>query len=103
MSKFAREVAFGSRPLVAALAVLALVAPAMAQRQMEQLGRGVVAIHQGDGRVFVSWRLLATDPAGTAFNLYRTTAPGTVTESGPFGSRPDALAGTAGTVVSNHH
>ncbi len=48
------------------------------QRQMERLGRGVVAIHHGGGRVFVSWRLLATDPAAIAFNVYRrsgTDAP----------------------------
>jgi len=38
---------------------------------MEDLGRGVVAIHQGEGRVFVSWRLLASDPEGIAFNVYR--------------------------------
>jgi rhamnogalacturonan endolyase len=40
-------------------------------RQMERLNRGLVAVHQGGGRVFVSWRLLGTDPAGVAFNLYR--------------------------------
>ena len=43
-------------------------------RQMERLGRGVVAIHQGDGRVFVSWRLLGTDPEDIGFNLYRRVA-----------------------------
>ena len=42
-------------------------------RQMEKLGRGVVAIHQGGGRVYVGWRLLGTDPNDIAFNLYRTT------------------------------
>jgi rhamnogalacturonan endolyase len=52
-------------------AALICAAPAFAQRQMEHLGRGVVAIHQGEGRVFVSWRLLASDPEGTAFNVYR--------------------------------
>jgi rhamnogalacturonan endolyase len=40
-------------------------------RVMENFGRGVVAIHQSDGHVFVSWRLLATDPDGVAFNVYR--------------------------------
>lgn len=47
-----------------------------AQRVMERLDRGVVAVHQPDGKVFVSWRLTAADADGTAFNLYRTTAPG---------------------------
>src|SRR5580704_13887379 len=42
-------------------------------RQMESLGRGVVAINQGDGNVYVGWRLLGTDPEDIAFNLYRTT------------------------------
>lgn len=39
---------------------------------MEHLGRGVIAVNQGNGKVFVSWRLLGTDPEGTAFNVYRT-------------------------------
>lgn len=42
-------------------------------RQMESLGRGVVAIHQGDGKVYVGWRLLGSDPNDIAFNLYRTS------------------------------
>jgi len=42
-----------------------------AVREMEALGRGVVAIHQGNGKVFVSWRLLASDPEDVAFHLYR--------------------------------
>lgn len=46
---------------------------AIGRRQMEQLDRGVVAIHQGNGNVFVSWRLLATDPEGVAFHVYRRT------------------------------
>ncbi len=44
-----------------------------AQRQMETLDRGVVAIHKENGEVFVSWRLLASDPQSIAFNLYRQT------------------------------
>lgn len=48
-----------------------LAANAVAPRQMELLGRGVVAVNQGDGKVFVSWRMLGTDPEAIAFNLYR--------------------------------
>jgi rhamnogalacturonan endolyase len=40
---------------------------------MEKLGRGVIALHQGDGKVFVSWRLLGTDPDGIGFKVYRKT------------------------------
>lgn len=43
---------------------------------MENLDRGVVAVHQSNGEVFVSWRLLGTDPTNVAFNLYRTTEAG---------------------------
>ncbi len=45
-------------------------------RQMESLGRGVVAIHQGGGKIYVGWRLLGTDPNDVAFNVYRTTGGG---------------------------
>ena len=44
-----------------------------AQRQMENLGRGGVAIHQGEGKVFVSWRLLGTEPDEISFNVYRAS------------------------------
>ncbi|HEY9434475.1 MAG TPA: rhamnogalacturonan lyase [Blastocatellia bacterium] len=60
--------------LIASITTLAFaMTAAFAQRQMERLGRGVVAVNQGDGKVFVSWRLLGDDPEATAFNLYRAT------------------------------
>jgi rhamnogalacturonan endolyase len=49
--------------------LLSLTLPALAQRPMEYLTRGLVAVHQGDGKVFLSWRLLGTDPDDIAFNL----------------------------------
>jgi hypothetical protein len=42
-----------------------------AQRVRERLDRGLVATPAGAGRVYVSWRLLAADPAGVAFDVYR--------------------------------
>src|SRR3954468_19104828 len=44
------------------------------QREMENLDRGISAVSDGTGKVFVSWRLLATDPANISFDLFRTTA-----------------------------
>jgi len=65
-------------------AFITLAAPlTSAQPQLENLGRGVVAIHQPDGKVAVSWRLLGTDPEGVAFNLYRQSEP----PPGGFGGR----------------
>jgi len=46
------------------------------QRIMERLDRGLSAVPTGDGKVFVSWRLLVSDDADLAFNIYRTTANG---------------------------
>ena len=40
---------------------------------MEKLGRGVIAMRSTETQVYVGWRLLGTDPAGVAFNLYRAT------------------------------
>jgi rhamnogalacturonan endolyase len=42
-------------------------------RQMEKLSRGVVAVNEGDGKVFVSWRMFGTDANTISFNLYRKT------------------------------
>src|SRR4051812_33870650 len=57
-----------------ASATSALVVP---PRIMEHLGRGVVAVRSSSTQVFVSWRLLALDPAGIGFNLYRSNNGGT--------------------------
>lgn len=47
------------------MALLLLIpTPAQAQRQMERLDRGMVAIVAKPGEVFVSWRLLGTDAEG---------------------------------------
>ncbi|MHC5059228.1 MAG: rhamnogalacturonan lyase family protein, partial [Planctomycetota bacterium] len=42
-----------------------------AQRQMENLSRGIAAVKQADGGIYVGWRLFGTDPEAIAFNLYR--------------------------------
>lgn len=57
-------------------AMLFLAPGAVAQRQMERLGRGVVAVNPGGGNAFVSWRLLGTDPEDIGFNVYCATGGG---------------------------
>ncbi|MBC8053314.1 MAG: rhamnogalacturonan lyase [Sphingobacteriaceae bacterium] len=44
-----------------------------AQRQMERLTRGLVAVNKGGDSVYVGWRLFATDPDNISFNLYRSS------------------------------
>lgn len=61
------------RLLCLALASTALGTFLSAQPRMENLGRGVVAMPQDGGSVFVSWRLLGTEPADLGFNVYRST------------------------------
>jgi len=57
-----------------ALLCLLLCGPSgKAQRQMENLGRGLVAVYKGNDSVYVGWRLLGTDPEDIAFNVYRKT------------------------------
>lgn len=43
------------------------------QRVMENLDRGVVAVRYKPESVFISWRLLGTEPDNLAFNIYRKT------------------------------
>ncbi|MBT1180633.1 hypothetical protein JS531_01300 [Bifidobacterium sp. CP2] len=45
-------------------------------RLMENLARGVVAVRRNATETLVTWRLLAQDPSGIAFNVYRTSADG---------------------------
>jgi len=49
----------------------------MPPRQMESLGRGLIAVNLGGLRssdVYVGWRMLGIDPETIAFNLYRSTS-----------------------------
>src|SRR5262245_18151132 len=58
-----------------------------AQYRMEYLNRGVYAVNSGNGKVFVSWRLLRTEDNILAFNVYITTDGKTVKlNTQPIGS-----------------
>ncbi len=65
-------------------------------RQVESLGRGVVSVRSGSGNL-VSWRLLATDPAGVAFDVYRGSTKVTAT---PVTGSTDYLDAGAATGAS---
>ncbi len=66
-------------PLVIAASLLS-GGIAMAQRQMENLNRGVVAVKKSTTQIYVSWRLFGNDPTGVAFNLYRSANSGAATK-----------------------
>ena len=56
--------------------VILMINPAQAQRRMEKLGRGVVAVRTGTSSTFISWRLLATESQYIGFNIYRSAGGG---------------------------
>ncbi|MDD3321413.1 MAG: autotransporter-associated beta strand repeat-containing protein [Paludibacter sp.] len=43
----------------------------VAQRHIEKLDRGLVAMHTPTNQIFLSWRVLGPDPDNVSFNLYR--------------------------------
>ena len=76
--------------------------------QMEQLDRGVVVVAGQSGGRFVSWRLLATDPAGITFDVVRdgtvvasnlTTATSFLDSGGSTTSTYQVVARAGGQVV----
>ena len=71
------------RPWLLLLALLAPLSRAAtpAPRQMENLGRGVVALKSEERKIFISWRVLGTDASALTFNLYRSA--GTATTAAP--------------------
>lgn len=46
------------------------------ERIEERIDRGMLARPRGDGKVYLGWRLLKSDPENVAFNVYRSTAGG---------------------------
>src|ERR1051325_1276094 len=55
--------------LLSRLLILALLPCSFAAVQMERLDRGFIAIHTPTN-VFLSWRLLTTDPTNVSFNIF---------------------------------
>lgn len=63
--------------LILLFLVVLFAGPAVkAQRQSENLGRGVIAIRTVVDSVYVGWRYLATDQDDLAFNVYRASGKG---------------------------
>ena len=73
------------------------IQPVSAQRLMERLDRGVVAVKVSNG-VFISWRLFGNDPDGIAFNVYRGS---TKVNSSPITGATN-LTDNAGTASSTY-
>ncbi|WP_395824289.1 rhamnogalacturonan lyase [Archangium minus] len=94
-----RHLLFGRAAcLLAGAAIVGIATPSTAQYQRETLGRGVVAVPASNGGTLVSWRLLATDPAGVGFHVYRD---GTRLTTDPLTDRTN-MRDTRGTSSSTY-
>ncbi|QYR23603.1 RICIN domain-containing protein [Paenibacillus sp. sptzw28] len=84
--------------LVCSLYIPVKHATAATARQMEALDRGVVAVSVSGG-VFISWRMLGTDPDSVSFNLYRN---GTKVNASPISTSTNYLdaQGTASSLYN---
>jgi fibronectin-binding autotransporter adhesin len=76
-----------------------------AQRIVQDLDRGVVAIHSETAKAFVSWRLFATEPSNTGFNLYRKSGGGAAVKlnTAVLTAGTNFTDGTANFAVSNEY
>lgn len=87
--------------LVTGIALMA--GTAHAQRQMEKLGRGVVAVRSSASTAYIGWRLLATDPEDIGFNIYRSQNGGAAVKlnAQPVTNTTDFVDSTATLTASN--
>jgi rhamnogalacturonan endolyase len=69
-----------------------------ASYQLENLGRGIVAVRTGSSSVYLSWRLLGNDPANVGFNVYRGT---TKINASPITATTDLVDTGANLTLSN--
>jgi rhamnogalacturonan endolyase len=74
-------------------------------RQIENLNRGLLAMPSGAANIYVNWRLLATDPAAIAFNLYRSSNNGAFVKlnANPLTATTDFLDTTANRALVNKY
>ncbi|KFZ00325.1 hypothetical protein V500_01096 [Pseudogymnoascus sp. VKM F-4518 (FW-2643)] len=67
---------FSKIAIAVAVTTVVFTPAAYAQRPMENLGRGVVAVRSNETAVLVGWRLLGLDDEDIGFNVYRATGSG---------------------------
>ena len=78
---------------------------AFAQRQMENLDRGLIAIRTAGDSAYIGWRLLGTEPDQIAFNLYRRsgTAKPVRLNKTPIKESTNYVDGTVSFAVDNSY
>ena len=91
--------------LTVAVVLTASISNVFAQRQMENLGRGLVAINIGGGKAYLGWRMLGTDPDNISFNLYKSVNGGRAIKlnNKPVIKTADFLDNSLDTTVTNEY
>jgi rhamnogalacturonan endolyase len=108
------------RPFLAII-VMSLLGHASAQRMMEKLNRGLIAV-SADGGAYLSWRLFGTEPSNLGFNVYKgatklndqpltgatlfadkTSGPGTYTVRPVINGQEGAASEPARVLSQNYH
>lgn len=86
-----------------AVQVAATAAVTLPARQVENLDRGLIALHKGNGSVYLSWRLLGLDPSNIGFNVYRSVngAAATKLNGSPITATTDYTSNGNNTSNSN--
>jgi hypothetical protein len=76
-----------------------------AGRQMEFLDRGVVAVRRSASQAYIGWRMLGTDPADVAFNLYRSAGGGQAVKlnAAPLTQTTDFIDAAVNFAVDNEY
>ncbi len=82
-----------------AAAMLCAVCSSLPAQSREKLDRGLVAVRAGEGKVYLSWRLLPNDPPRTGFSVFRRVGGGQQVElnRGPIVKTTDFLDDSAPT------
>src|SRR5262245_16925949 len=87
------------------IAPQALLTATSLARQAEFLNRGLIALRRNSSIAYVSWRLLGTDPANVAFNLYRSAGGGAAVKlnASPITATTDFTDSTLNGTISNSY
>lgn len=64
------QIFFFKKTILILLFLFGIIAQVTAQRDVEKLNRGLIAVRLNTNQVYVGWRMLGTEPTNVSYNLY---------------------------------